>query len=353
MIHFLTSRISFMNEPSPATPPSKNPAVASEPALAAGTDAETGWVTVELGEVYEYSPEILVAELRGPDDTILPIWVTREEGYAILADQPGGYSPLLHTQDLLAGLINQMGGRVTEARLIPGVEDGALQCRLTVAYRGRELQTLCRPGDGALLARRFGARVLVETPVLRSHAEGSLPSRNWVVEAMTADGRVTVSRARFPVGVLLKAMPQHTRGWVVAGIVLALVGAAMQRGSMIGIGLIPVIQVLGTAVWLAILRETWLVADNALEVRRSVFGIRRTRRYVGARLYVTASSQPGTIVSGSGIVDRLWVVERGRSRRIASEEDGDDVHQMARFLALHTGWPLEETDAEKGDRKRV
>jgi hypothetical protein len=157
---------------------------------------------------------------------------------------------------------------------------------------------------------------------------------------------------------------------VAAGLVCcgfgALLLAALSRGAggwrslrltmLLPLGLLLLWQ----GLWRVFGREEWSVSDDLLEVRRTLLGFRRTRRFRGATLRLTASG-PG---AASRAQRRLLRAARagGRSqhgpptwvglsasdghgqRRLAGSAPGsmrpEELRSLGELLSERTGWPL-------------
>jgi bifunctional DNase/RNase len=106
--------------------------------------------------------------LRGAEDGadyVLPIWVGVFEANAISLELEQVASPRPMTHDLLASLVDQLGGRVSEV-VIGEVRDSTYYATVVLEQDGRILNVDARPSDAIALALRSGAAILVEQELI-------------------------------------------------------------------------------------------------------------------------------------------------------------------------------------------
>jgi len=135
------------------------------------------------------------------------------------------------------------------------------------------------------------------------------------------EGTVSLTRPCLPPSLLLLMLALYGVG------VLALWGIGP------GPGRITCLVAVGRGLWHLFHRETWLVANNALEVRHHLFGLSWGRRFVGGTLIIARHSQ---------FTNRrqVRVTERGRSRRLSIEDSDGEAGALTSFVGAHTGWPV-------------
>ena len=101
-----------------------------------------------------------------PVDRYLPIWVGTSEAAAIAMVLQGDTFERPLTHDLLAAVIDGLGGQVTKV-LIHDVRQGTFLAKMLLS-RGAEVVSLdCRPSDALAVALRTGAPVFVDEKVVR------------------------------------------------------------------------------------------------------------------------------------------------------------------------------------------
>jgi bifunctional DNase/RNase len=109
-----------------------------------------------------------VVILRDPEGgRLLPIWIGIFEAAAILFALEGVETPRPLTHDLLASVVEALGGTVERVD-VSSLEDGVYRATLHLASPERDGRTVdCRPSDGLAVALRTNAPVFVEERVLR------------------------------------------------------------------------------------------------------------------------------------------------------------------------------------------
>lgn len=189
---------------------------------------------------------------------------------------------------------------------------------------------------------------------------GKLPA-GWKLEPET-EGTVRIipgARSARSKGLALVAAGLGCCVWagvVFAGLAHGVGGWRGQRLTLLlPLGLLMLIQGLRAAFG----REEWWVGADRLEVRQVLLGLRRVRRFRGARLQIVNSAS-----SASPRAHRLYRAAQagGRSSRavgswwglFASDERGrqclystsrgssrpEEIRALGEFLAERTGWPL-------------
>jgi uncharacterized protein len=97
--------------------------------------------------------------------TVLPIFVDEGAAVAIAFRLAHRDPPHPLSQDLLASVVQQMGGRVTEVR-IDDLRNDIYTGRVFIQQGGKQLSIDARPSDSIALALRGEARILVTRKVL-------------------------------------------------------------------------------------------------------------------------------------------------------------------------------------------
>jgi uncharacterized protein len=97
--------------------------------------------------------------------TVLPIFVDEGAAVAIAFRLAHRDPPHPLSQDLLASVVQQLGGRVTEVR-IDDLRNDVYTGRLFIQQGGRKVSIDARPSDSIALALRGKARILVTRKVL-------------------------------------------------------------------------------------------------------------------------------------------------------------------------------------------
>jgi uncharacterized protein len=107
---------------------------------------------------------ILLAEKEG--ERVLPIWIGPPEGDALGLHLAGISTPRPMTIDLMARLLEAMGGRV-ERVVVSSLRDDTFYAAVHLAD-GAAREVDARPSDGINLAVRVGAPIFVDDEVLRT-----------------------------------------------------------------------------------------------------------------------------------------------------------------------------------------
>lgn len=79
-------------------------------------------------------------------------------------------------------------------------------------------------------------------------------------------------------------------------------------------------------------KETWQVGPDLLVIQSSVFGIRQVKRWSGARLFLVP--QAGLLIGKTLL----------KTRTLVSEGDWQELIDLGKLLAAHTGWSFEVRD---------
>lgn len=141
---------------------------------------ETGMVEVELQDVVVRAlaedaenelPRLANHNLRvvllkeKTGERVLPIWIGAFEGDALAVHLGGETTPRPMTPDLMARVIESLGGRV-ERVLVTRIEENTFYALVTLAVNGRREELDARPSDALNLAARVGAPIYVERDVM-------------------------------------------------------------------------------------------------------------------------------------------------------------------------------------------
>jgi hypothetical protein len=110
------------------------------------------------------TPVVVLRELEAPH-RVLPIVVGGLEATAIAVAISGQQPPRPLTHDLMAALVDTLGGRV-ESVTVTDVRDGTFLATLAITGADGEHRVDARPSDGIALAVRAGAPLYVADAVL-------------------------------------------------------------------------------------------------------------------------------------------------------------------------------------------
>lgn len=108
---------------------------------------------------------VLVLRQKG-EQTVLPIFVGRNEGSAIDLRLKGAAATHPHATDLLANAIAALGGKVTRVEIL-GVQAAIFRARVTLAQGDRRLELEARPSDSVALALAQNAPIFASREVVR------------------------------------------------------------------------------------------------------------------------------------------------------------------------------------------
>ena len=148
-------------EPEPLAKPSCVPKKGADPRVCTELIELTVRDVVPLREAHTHA--VVLATRDG--GTVLPIFVDEGAAVAIAFRLAHRDPPHPLSQDLLASVVQQMGGRVTEVR-IDDLHDDIYTGRLFIQQGERRLTIAARPSDSIALALRGEARILVTRKVL-------------------------------------------------------------------------------------------------------------------------------------------------------------------------------------------
>jgi bifunctional DNase/RNase len=132
-----------------------------------------------------------------PLDRYLPIWVGTSEAASIAMVLQGDTFERPLTHDLLAAVIDGLGGQVTKV-LIHDVREGTFLAKMLLS-RGTEVVSLdCRPSDALAVALRTAAPVFVDEKVVRIERDHLLTFDEEETKALFGDaGSPTVPGGNF------------------------------------------------------------------------------------------------------------------------------------------------------------
>jgi bifunctional DNase/RNase len=148
-------------EPEPLARPSCVPKKGADPRVCTELIELTVRDVVPLREAHTHA--VVLSTRDGA--TVLPIFVDEGAAVAIAFRLAHRDPPHPLSQDLLASVVQQMGGRVTEVR-IDDLHDDIYTGRLFIQQGERRLTIDARPSDSIALALRGEARILVTRKVL-------------------------------------------------------------------------------------------------------------------------------------------------------------------------------------------
>ncbi len=108
---------------------------------------------------------VLVLRQKG-EQTVLPIFVGRNEGAAIELRLKGAMATHPHATDLLANAIAALGGKVTRVEIL-GVQAAIFRARVMLEQGGKRLELEGRPSDSVALALAQKAPIFASREVMR------------------------------------------------------------------------------------------------------------------------------------------------------------------------------------------
>jgi uncharacterized protein len=109
-------------------------------------------------------PVVLLAEKAG--ERVLPIWIGPPEAGALVLQLAGEETPRPMSADLMARLVEALGGRV-ERVVVSSLREETFFASIAVeGVKGRRKEVDARPSDALNLARRLGAPIYAEEAVL-------------------------------------------------------------------------------------------------------------------------------------------------------------------------------------------
>jgi bifunctional DNase/RNase len=115
------------------------------------------------------SPVVLLKDVEGDDERVLPIWIGHAEAMAILVRLQDIEPPRPLTHDLLQNLMESLG-YVLERVEVTRLEEGTFFAALVLRGDERRLAVDARPSDSMALAVRTGAPIFVAEDVWESAA---------------------------------------------------------------------------------------------------------------------------------------------------------------------------------------
>ena len=115
------------------------------------------------------SPVVLLKELEGDDERIMPIWIGHAEAMAILLELQDVQPPRPLTHDLLKRTLDMLEVEIDRVE-ITRLEASTFFAIIHLAGEGRSLEIDARPSDSMALAVRAGAPIFVAEDVWESAA---------------------------------------------------------------------------------------------------------------------------------------------------------------------------------------
>ncbi len=117
---------------------------------------------------------------------VLPIWIGIFEANAIAMKLENVSSPRPMTHDLLASVVEALGGRV-EKVVVDDLRDGTFYGKIYIRKGGEVIKIDSRPSDAIALAVRVSAPVFVEEKVFEEasilpapETEGEVDLKEWL-----------------------------------------------------------------------------------------------------------------------------------------------------------------------------
>jgi len=114
------------------------------------------------------APIVVLKDATG--NHVLPIVVGIMEASAIAAQLEGVDLPRPMTHDLLATVVSELGGEVTEIEVCDLIND-TFYARIRIKVGKETLELDARPSDSIALALRSGARITVSEKVLKATSQ--------------------------------------------------------------------------------------------------------------------------------------------------------------------------------------
>ena len=132
-------------------------------------------VQVELSRIFiREMNDLQFIELRSvDDDRTFPIAIGLPEAQAIERRLKGITPPRPQTHDLLAGVIEKLGGKLKRI-VIHDLSDNTFYAHLIVVVNGEEVEIDSRPSDAIALGAAAQVPIFVEESVLDQTSTGEL-----------------------------------------------------------------------------------------------------------------------------------------------------------------------------------
>ncbi len=111
------------------------------------------------------SPVLILVDINNEED-IYPIWIGTAEAEGILIQQSGVETPRPLTYDLMKNIIETLGGRVKEVRIVDK-KDNAYIAEIIIEKNGLDIVIDARPSDAVNIALRFGAPIMLNENVVQ------------------------------------------------------------------------------------------------------------------------------------------------------------------------------------------
>ena len=113
------------------------------------------------------TPIVLLKMVDG--NKFLPIWIGHPEAAAILMKMQEAPVPRPMTHDLVADIVQQLGGEVVSIA-VTDLKDSTFYASITVRQNGDEIEIDSRPSDAIAIAIRLDAPIFVADEVMEESA---------------------------------------------------------------------------------------------------------------------------------------------------------------------------------------
>ena len=110
------------------------------------------------------SPVMLLVD-KNNENEVYPIWIGVAEAEGILLQQSGVETPRPLTYDLMKNIIETLGGKVKEVRIVDK-RDNAYIAEIIIEKNGLDIVIDSRPSDAVNIALRFGAPIMLNENVV-------------------------------------------------------------------------------------------------------------------------------------------------------------------------------------------
>ena len=110
------------------------------------------------------SPVMLLVD-KNNENEVYPIWIGVAEAEGILLQQSGVETPRPLTYDLMKNIIETLGGKVKEVRIVDK-RDNAYIAEIIIEKNGLDIVVDSRPSDAVNIALRFGAPIMLNENVV-------------------------------------------------------------------------------------------------------------------------------------------------------------------------------------------